>query len=54
MIGKEVEDDTVNQAAHLVLEETTPLSSVGSSVFYRRNMIQAMLTELMEVLSASR
>jgi len=51
MIGKEVNDDTVSQAIHLVLEETTPLSSVGSSVFYRKNMIRVMFNDLIETIT---
>jgi len=52
MIGKEVNEDTVSQAIHRVLEETMPLSSIGSSVFNRRNMILAMFVELPEMLTA--
>ena len=51
MIGKEVNDDTVSQAIHLILEETTPLSPIDSSVFYRRNMIRIMFNDLIETIT---
>jgi xanthine dehydrogenase YagS FAD-binding subunit len=50
MLGKKVNDDSMSGAIHCVLEETTPLSYIGSSVFYRRNMIMAMFAELPEML----
>jgi 4-hydroxybenzoyl-CoA reductase subunit beta len=51
MIGKEVNDETVSHATVLILKEAAPLSPIGSSVFYRRNMIQVMFNDLIETIT---
>lgn len=51
LTDQEINDETVNHVVRLILQEATPLSSVGCSVFYRKNMVRAMFAELMEVLS---
>lgn len=48
LIGKRISDKTLNEAIRVIVEETSPLSLVGSSAFMRRKMIEVMFTDLIE------
>jgi CO/xanthine dehydrogenase FAD-binding subunit len=48
LIGKKINDKTLDEAIRVLLKETVPLSLVGSSAFLRRKMIEAMFTDLIE------
>jgi 4-hydroxybenzoyl-CoA reductase subunit beta len=49
LIVNSLNDDTVREAVDILLKETTPLSSIGTSAFVRRRMIQAMFCELIQM-----
>jgi len=48
LIGKLVDGETTAGAVRILLGETTPLSSIGTSVQVRRRTIEAMFTDLIE------
>jgi len=50
LIGKSMDVGPIGEAARILLKETTPLSSIGTSVQVRRRMIEAMFTDLIETL----
>ena len=53
MAGKEICEETVTSAAQILLKEIQPLSLIGCSPFLRRNVIRAMLEDVMTAISAS-
>jgi CO/xanthine dehydrogenase FAD-binding subunit len=48
LMGKHISSEITTEAARVVLGETKPLSSIGSSVQVRRRTIEAMFTDLLE------
>ena len=50
LIGKPVDGETIGESSRILLGETTPLSSIGTSVQVRRRTIEAMFTDLIEAI----
>ena len=50
LTGKPIDGETIGEATRILLGETTPLSSIGSSVQVRRRTIEAMFTDLIEAI----
>jgi 4-hydroxybenzoyl-CoA reductase subunit beta len=48
LVGKKINDKTLDEAIRILMKETSPLSLVGSSAFLRRRMIEVMFTDLIE------
>jgi 4-hydroxybenzoyl-CoA reductase subunit beta len=48
LMGKHISSEITTEAARVVLGETKPLSSIGSSVQVRRRTIEAMFTDLLK------
>jgi 4-hydroxybenzoyl-CoA reductase subunit beta len=48
--GKTVDRETTTEAVRILLGETTPLSSIGTSVQVRRRTIEAMFSDLVEAI----
>jgi 4-hydroxybenzoyl-CoA reductase subunit beta len=51
LMGKAVNHETMREAVHLLLKQTTPLSLIGVSAFVRRKMIEAMFVDLIEMIA---
>lgn len=51
LLERGISQETVPEAARLLLTEITPVSSIGASVFLRRHMIQAMFSDAIEMIS---
>jgi 4-hydroxybenzoyl-CoA reductase subunit beta len=47
LIGKDINNDTIEAAVKLILKESVPLSSIGTTVAVRRKMIAAMFEDLL-------
>jgi 4-hydroxybenzoyl-CoA reductase subunit beta len=47
LIGKDINNDTIDAAVKLILKESVPLSSIGTTVAVRRKMIAAMFEDLL-------
>ncbi len=47
LIGKDINKDTIDAAVKLILKESVPLSSIGTTVAVRRKMIAAMFEDLL-------
>ena len=47
LIGKNINNDTIDAAVKLILKEATPLSSIGTTVAVRRKMIAAIFEDLL-------
>lgn len=47
LIGKNINNNTIDAAVKLILKETTPLSSIGTTVALRRKMIAAIFEDLL-------
>ena len=47
LIGKDINNDTIDAAVKLILKESAPLSSIGTTVAVRRKMIAAMFEDLL-------
>ena len=47
LAGKDVNNDTIDAAVKLILKESVPLSSIGTTVAVRRKMIAAMFEDLL-------
>jgi CO/xanthine dehydrogenase FAD-binding subunit len=47
LIGKNINNDTIDAAVKLILKEITPLSSIGTTVAVRRKMIAAIFEDLL-------
>ena len=47
LAGKEINNDTIDAAVKLILKESVPLSSIGTTVAVRRKMIAAMFEDLL-------
>jgi 4-hydroxybenzoyl-CoA reductase subunit beta len=51
LIGKDINNDTIDAAVKLILKESVPLSSIGTAVAVRRKMIAAMFEDLLHRLN---
>jgi 4-hydroxybenzoyl-CoA reductase subunit beta len=47
LIGKDINKDTIDATVKLILKESVPLSSIGTTVAVRRKMITAMFEDLL-------
>jgi len=47
LIGKDINNDTIDAAVKLILQESVPLSSIGTTVAVRRKMIAAIFEDLL-------
>jgi CO/xanthine dehydrogenase FAD-binding subunit len=50
LIGNPANGQTTREALGLLLKEAAPLSLIGASVYLRRRMIEAMFTDLAEMI----
>ncbi len=51
LVGRSMSSETLKEALQLLWRETTPLSMIGSSAFYRRKIIEVFFIDLIKKIS---